>query len=135
MTLDKSGIKSLNDVKGKRVAVGAAGSGTEANARQILEAYGITYDDIKVQYLSFAEASNALKDGNVDVAFVTAGHPTAAIQDIATQNHVVLLPVDSDKADALIAKYPFYTNLLLQPKLTRIKKPTFRQSQFVLCWQ
>lgn len=61
MTLDKSGIKSLNDVKGKRVAVGAAGSGTEANARQILEAYGITYDDIKVQYLSFAEASNALK--------------------------------------------------------------------------
>ena len=79
VTLDKSGIKSLNDVKGKRVAVGAAGSGTEANARQILEAYGITYDDIKVQYLSFAEASNALKDGNVDVAFVTAGHPTAAI--------------------------------------------------------
>lgn len=54
VTLDKSGIKSLNDVKGKRVAVGAAGSGTEANARQILEAYGITYDDIKVQYLSFA---------------------------------------------------------------------------------
>lgn len=116
VTLDKSGIKSLNDVKGKRVAVGAAGSGTEANARQILEAYGITYDDIKVQYLSFAEASNALKDGNVDVAFVTAGHPTAAIQDIATQNHVVLLPVDSDKADALIAKYPFYTKLTIAAK-------------------
>lgn len=48
VTLDKTGVKSLNDVKGKRVAVGAAGSGTEANARQILEAYGITYDDIKV---------------------------------------------------------------------------------------
>ena len=63
VTLDKTGVKPLNDVKGKRVAVGAAGSGTEANARQILEAYGITYDDIKVQYLSFAEASNALKDG------------------------------------------------------------------------
>ena len=81
------------------------------------------YDDIKVQYLSFAEASNALKDGNVDVAFVTAGHPTAAIQDIATQNHVVLLPVDSDKADALIAKYPFYTKLTIAAKMCIRDRP------------
>ncbi len=111
VTLAESGITDLSQVKGKRVAVGAPGSGTEANARQILAEYGITYDDINVQYLSFAEASSALKDGNVDVAFVTAGHPTAAIQDIATQNNVVLLPVAADKADALIAKYPFYTKV------------------------
>lgn len=116
VSLEKNNIKTLADIKGKRVAVGAPGSGTEANARQILEAYGITYEDIKVQYLSFAEASNALKDGNVDVAFVTAGHPTAAIQDIAAQNKVVLLPVESDKADALIAKYPFYTKLAIKAK-------------------
>jgi len=113
VTLADTGIKSLNDIKGKRVAVGAAGSGTEANARQILEAYGITYNDIKVQYLSFAEAANGLKDGNVDVAFVTAGHPTAAIQDIAAQRKIVLLPVDPDKADALIKKYPYYTKLTI----------------------
>ena len=100
----KTGIKTFADIKGKRVAVGAAGSGTEANARQILEAAGITYDDIKVQYLSFGEAASALKDGNVDVAFVTAGFPTAAIQDLATQHEVVLLPVDSAMADALIKK-------------------------------
>lgn len=111
LTVEKTGIKSMADVKGKRVAVGAAGSGTEANARQILAAYGITYNDIKVQYLSFGEASNALKDGNVDVAFVTAGFPTAAIQDIASQHKVVLLGVDAAKADALIAKYPFYTKV------------------------
>lgn len=111
VTLAETGITDLSQVKGKRVAVGAPGSGTEANARQILAEYGITYDDINVQYLSFAEASSALKDGNVDVAFVTAGHPTAAIQDIATQNNVVLLPVAPDKADALIAKYPFYTKV------------------------
>lgn len=111
VTLADTGITDLSQVKGKRVAVGAPGSGTEANARQILAEYGITYDDINVQYLSFAEASSALKDGNVDVAFVTAGHPTAAIQDIATQNNVVLLPVAPDKADALIAKYPFYTKV------------------------
>ena len=116
VALQDSGIKGIADCKGKRVAVGAAGSGTEANARQILEAYGITYKDIKVQYLSFAEAANALKDGNVDVAFVTAGHPTAAIQDIATQHKIVLLPVDPAKADALIAKYPFYTKLVIKAK-------------------
>ena len=114
VTLNKSGIKSVADFKGKRIAVGAAGSGTEANARQIMEAYGIKYSDIKVQYLSFGEAASALKDGNVDAAFVTAGHPTAAIQDISTQHEVVLVPVDAAKADELIKKYPFYTKLVIK---------------------
>lgn len=109
VTLDSSGIKTIADLKGKRVAVGAAGSGAEANARQILQAYGITYDDINVQYLSFGEAASALKDGNVDAAFLTAGYPTASVQDISSQNKIRLLPIDDDKADALIAKYPFYT--------------------------
>lgn len=113
VTLDKSGIRSIADLRGKRVAVGAAGSGAEANARQILEAYGITYDDVTVQYLSFAEGASALKDGNVDAAFLTAGYPTASVQDIASQNKVRLLPVEEDKADALIAKYPFYTKALI----------------------
>ncbi len=117
VTLEKSGIKSVSDCKGKKIAVGAAGSGTEANARQILEAYGITYKDIEVQYLSFGEAASALKDGNVDAAFVTAGYPTAAIQDIASQNPVRLLPVEPAKADAMIAKYPFYTKTTI-PKGT-----------------
>lgn len=109
VTLDSSGIKSIAELKGKRVAVGAAGSGVEANVRQILAAYGIEYSDIDAQYLSFAEGANALKDGNVDVACLTAGYPTASVQDIASQHKVRLLPVDGDKADALIAKYPFYT--------------------------
>lgn len=116
VTTAKTGIKSLADLKGKKVAVGAAGSGTEANARQILGIAGITYQDIKVQYLSFGEAASALKDGNVDAAFVTAGHPTAAIQDLATQNDVVLIPVDAAMADKLIAKYPYYTKLNIPAK-------------------
>ncbi|WP_019880037.1 TAXI family TRAP transporter solute-binding subunit [Succinispira mobilis] len=116
ITLQKSGIKKLSEAKGKRVAVGAAGSGVEANARQVLEANGITYSDIKVQYLSFAEAAGALKDGNVDIAFVTAGIPTAAIQDISTQNPVALLSVDAQQADGLIKKYPFYTKQVIPAK-------------------
>lgn len=116
VTTAKTGIKTLADVKGKRVAVGAAGSGTEANARQIMEMAGITYKDIKPQYLSFGEASSALKDGNVDVAFVTAGHPTAAIQDLSTQHDVVLVAVDAAMADKLIAKYPYYTKVTIPGK-------------------
>lgn len=116
ITLNKTGIKSVADLKGKRVAVGAAGSGVEANARQILAANGITYNDIKVQYLSFAEAANSLKDGNIDAGFITAGHPTAAIQDIAAQHDVVLLPVEDAVADKLIKEYPFYTKVTIPAK-------------------
>ena len=113
VTLQSSGIKSLAELKGKRVAVGAAGSGVEANVRQILAAYGVTYDDIDAQYLSFAEGASALKDGNVDVAVLTAGYPTASVQDIASQNPVRLLPVEGKIADALIAQYPFYTKTVI----------------------
>jgi TRAP transporter TAXI family solute receptor len=113
VTLASSGIRSLSDCMGKRVAVGAAGSGTEANARQILESVGITYNDIRVQYLNFAEAGNALRDGNVDVAFVTAGYPTAAIRELAAQREVVIVPIPSVTADRIIAKYPFYAKQVI----------------------
>ena len=113
VTLKSSGIKSLSELKGKRIAVGAVGSGVEANVRQILAAYGISYDDIDAQYLSFAEGASALKDGNVDVAVLTAGYPTASVQDIAAQNPVRLLPVEDKIADDLIAQYPFYTKTVI----------------------
>ena len=113
VTLKSSGIKSLSELKGKRVAVGAAGSGVEANVRQILAAYGVSYDDSDAKFLSFAEGASALKDGNVDVAVLTAGYPTASVQDIAAQNPVRLLPVEEEVADALIAKYPFYTKTVI----------------------
>ena len=116
VTIEGKGIKTVADLKGKRVAVGALGSGTEANARQIMEIFGITYADIKPQYLSFGEAANGLKDGNIDVAFVTAGAPTAAIQDIAAQHKVALVSIPADKAEALIKKYPFYAKQTIKGK-------------------
>ncbi len=116
VTIEGKGIKTVADLKGKRVAVGALGSGTEANARQIMEIFGITYADIKPQYLSFGEAANGLKDGNIDVAFVTAGAPTAAIQDIAAQHKVALVGIPADKAEALIKKYPFYAKQTIKAK-------------------
>src|SRR5690606_23024622 len=101
-----AGIRSIEDLRGKRVAVGDAGSGTEANARQILGAAGITYNDISVRYLSFAEASSNLRDGHIDAAFVTAGLPTAAIQDIAAQRAITLVPVSDELVARLQEEYP-----------------------------
>ena len=108
VALASSNIKTLADLKGKRVVVGAIGSGTEVNARQILEMAGISYNDINEQFQSFAEGANALRDGNTDVVFNTAGEPTAAIRDIAAQKDIVMIPVPADVAKKLIAKYPYY---------------------------
>jgi uncharacterized protein len=109
VALADAGIKTLADLKGKRVSVGAAGSGVELNARQILEAAGLTYNDIKVQHLSFAESASNLKDGNIDAAFNTAGAPTAAIQDLAVSKNCVIVPVDGAVAKKLMDKWSFYT--------------------------
>ena len=108
VALESSGIKTAYDLKGKKVSVGAAGSGVEANARQILEAAGLSYADIKVQYLSFAESASNLKDGNIDAAFTTGGYPIAAIQDLAISKKTVLVPVDKALLDKLMSKWSFY---------------------------
>lgn len=109
VTTEKSGIKTVEDLKGKKVSIGAPGSGTAANAEQILEAYGMKLSDIKKQDLSFDESVSGIKDGNIDAAFVTAGAPTAAVEELSATEKVVIVPVDADKADALIEKYPYYT--------------------------
>ncbi len=104
-----SGITSIADLAGKRVSVGDVGSGTEANARQILEAYGLSYNDLgKVEYLGFGDSSTAIQQMTIDAAFVTAGVPNPAILELNAMVEVVLVPVEGAEADALIAKYPFY---------------------------
>lgn len=113
VTLGDSPINSIEDLRGKRIAVGAVGSGAEANARQILNAYGITYDDVNVSYLSFGEASSALKDGHIDAAFVTAGTPTAAVQDIGASRSVKLIGLDDEHIAKLQSEYPFYAKMVV----------------------
>lgn len=108
VTTEKSGIKSVEDLKGKKVSIGAPGSGTAANAEQILEVYGLSLDDIEKQDLSFDESVNGIKDGNIDAAFVTAGTPTAAVEELSATEKVVIVPVEADKAEELIKKYPYY---------------------------
>ncbi|MBS4193679.1 TAXI family TRAP transporter solute-binding subunit [Lederbergia citri] len=108
VTTSKSGIKSVEDLKGKSVSVGEAGSGTRANAEQILEMYGMTVDDVKARNLSFDDSTTGIQDGTIDAAFITAGTPTGAVEGLAATEDVVIVPLDADKIDALIDKYPYY---------------------------
>lgn len=107
-------IKSVADLKGKRLAVGAIGSGVEANARQIIAAAGMDFEkDIDAKFLSFSEASAGLKDKQVDAAFLTAGIPTAAIQDLSAQNDVYIVAIEGDIANTLKTDYKFFTDYVI----------------------
>jgi uncharacterized protein len=108
VTTAKSGIKTVEDLKGKKVSVGAPGSGTFANAEQILEIHGITMEDIDAKHLSFDESTAGIQDGSIDAAFVTAGTPTGAVEGLAATEEVVIVPIEAAKADELIVKYPYY---------------------------
>ncbi len=108
-----SGIKTVEDLKGKRVAVGAAGSGTEVNARQILQAYGISYEDINEDMLSFNEAADQLKNKQIDAAFVTAALPTSAVTEVTQTSDINLIPIDLEKINQLKDEYPFYTDVVI----------------------
>ena len=80
-------------------------------------------DDINEQYLSFSEAANNLKDGNIDAAFVTAADsPAQLLKDIAAQRKVKLLEVDGALADKLIEKYPFYVKTVIPADTTTVKQ-------------
>lgn len=96
VTLADSGITSIDDLKGKRVSVGAPGSGTEVNAQTILSSNGISFDDFDAQRLNFNETADALKNGDIDAGFWSVGAPTSSILNLATTNdiHVIALSAD-----------------------------------------
>ncbi len=104
-----SDIQSIADLKGKTVSIGAMGSGVESNAKQILAAAGLSVEDIQAQNLGFAESANAIKDGAIAAAFVTAGTPTTAVTELATTNDIRVLSLDDDMIDTLCDTYSFYT--------------------------
>jgi len=102
-----SPIRSFADLKGKKVGVGAPGSGTEANFRQLMDIYGLKKEDVNPQYLSFAESAEAFKDKHIDAFIVTAGIPNAGIMDVSTQHAIRILDIKGPEADKLVATYPF----------------------------
>ena len=108
VTMDPA-IKSVADLKGRTVSIGAPNSGVYFNAIDVLNAAGLTEQDIKAQYQSFGDSADALKDGKIDAAFIVAGAPTPAITELCTSNDAYLVPIDGAVADKLMADCPFYT--------------------------
>jgi TRAP transporter TAXI family solute receptor len=105
-----SGVKSVRDLRGKRVVLGPHGSGTEQNALQLLEAHGLREADLgKAERIDAAAAADQIKDGRVDAAFFTTGLGSAVIVDTFLSGKAVLVPVAAPEGEALRKKYPFYT--------------------------
>jgi len=117
VTTEKSGITKFEDLKGKRVGVGAPNSGVELNARMMYEAHGMKYEDSKVDYLNYGEAIDQMKNGQIDAAFVTSGIPNATIMELGTTNKIVIVPIEGEGAKKLIEKYPFFVEEII-PKDT-----------------
>ncbi len=108
-------IKSVADLEGKNVSIGASGSGVYFNALDVLGAYGLTEDDIKPQYLNFADSADNLKDGKIDAAFIVAGAPTTAITDLATGGRqVYLVSLDDEHIEELVKKSPYYSEYVIE---------------------
>lgn len=106
-------IKTVADLAGKRVSIGAPNSGVYFNAIDILGAYGITEQDITPTYQSFADSADALKNDQIDAAFIVAGAPTTAITDLSTSQQAYLVSLDQEHVDALIAESPYYVEAII----------------------
>lgn len=113
VTLANSDIHSIQDIKGKRVVVGSPGSGTEVKTRKVLSALGITYKDFSPEFLSFAEGTEALKDGNADVAFLGVSYPAPAVVNLAFTNPIRMISLDNDQISKIIKANPsFYKSVI-----------------------
>jgi hypothetical protein len=108
VTTKDTGITKFEDLKGKKVGIGAPNSGVELNARMMYEAHGMTYEDSKVDYLNYGEAIDQMKNGLVDAVFVTSGIPNATVMELGTAADIVVVPIEGEGLKNLTEKYPFF---------------------------
>jgi TRAP transporter TAXI family solute receptor len=102
-----SPAKTFGDLKGLKVGVGAPGSGTEANFRQLQEVYGMKKDEVKGQYLSYVESADQFKDKHIDSFFLTTGIPNSALMDVANTRPIKLLSIEDPIVAKITQQYPF----------------------------
>ena len=113
VTLPGSGIESIEDLKGKRVAVGPAGGGTLSIMRNMFTLYGMTMEDIEPSFLSYADGFSQLSDGNVDASFALAGFPTSAVMQTGATNDLSFIELGDEKMAELTATFPYYSTVTL----------------------
>ena len=107
VTIEGSGIKTIADLKGKRVVLGPPGAGFEAFLAPLLKAHGVSYEDLTVKNGGFIQAKEMLKDGGADAAFMGGVPPNGLVQGLCQENDVVFIKLDADIADQL-SEFPFY---------------------------
>jgi TRAP transporter TAXI family solute receptor len=103
-----AGIKTIKDLKGKRISLDEPGSGTLVDARLILAAYGMTEKDVKAEYLKAQQAADKLKDNALDAFFSVSGWPLGAIAELAATTGIDLVPIDGPEAENLVKAYSFF---------------------------
>jgi TRAP transporter TAXI family solute receptor len=108
-----SPVRSVSDLRGRRVSVGTAGSGSETLARIVLESYGLGYEDIRAEFLSFVLTTEKMRTGAIDAAFIVAGLPTAAISQLIERPGLRLLPIPREHVREMRAQYPFLQPLVV----------------------
>ena len=113
VTTTDTGIKNFEDLRGKRVGVGAPNSGVELNARMIFEAHNMSYTDCRVDYLSYGEAIEQMKNGMCDVAFVTSGLGNATIRELGVTKTIYFVPVEGAGLKKLMELYPFFAEVVI----------------------
>lgn len=109
VTRKDAGIKTVMDMKGKRINIGNPGSGQRGNAEDVLRIYGLDYNkDFSSEALQQAEASRALVDQKIDAFFFTVGNPSAAVEEPAQSVDLDIVPINSDGIKDFVAKHPYY---------------------------
>jgi hypothetical protein len=117
VTVSGKGIRSVKDLKGKKVSIDVPGSGCAVMARAILEEYGFNLQkDLTIANLSQSESVQALKDGVVDAVFFNFAYPGSAVMDLAATRDILLIPIEPAMADQLVKKYPYYVKINIPAK-------------------
>ena len=120
-----SGIKTIEDLKGKRVAVGDQNSGVEVNARTLLNGHGITYDDIKVDYLGYAEAADGLSSGTIDAAFLTSGLPNASVMELSETLDIQLVSINPENVEKIAKEHPYFISYEIAANTYKNEEPVY----------
>ena len=110
ITAKNANIKGINDLKGKKIGVGAPGSGTEGDVRAIFQVAGLKYADMKVDFLDFGATTSRFKDNQIDAGFVVAGFPTASVMDLSTTKDISLMSFDKAFMDKLTKEHPYFVS-------------------------
>ncbi len=136
VTLEGTGIKKMEDLKGKRVVMGPAGGGAINMATDIWAEYGFSIDDVNATYISYADGMSALTDGKCDAVVVQSAYPASAITELTvTRKDVVILEIEEEMRKKILEDYPFYSETVIPKDVygTAEDIPVIHLSNMVVC--